>query len=148
MVLGTLFQPHREKGNTRTYPGHRNHSDGSEQARAQEVAAKVCKAAQPRGAHCSLAVPSCSSLWQRGARVAEARQRSKSPPGFTYGQGAQGHWASHSMTQTLLLLCSAGLGNCLQPTPRDEVLIPVPCSQQKAHSAISIQISRPNHMTV
>lgn len=52
------------------------------------------------------------------------------------------------MTQTLLLLHSAGLGGYLQPVSRDGNLIPVACNQQKARSTISIQISGPNHKTV
>lgn len=148
MEPGTLFQPHREKGNTRVYSGHGDHFDGSEQACAQEAAANIPKAAQQRGLAICLQCPAAAASSSVVPGAAKAHQLSKPPPMLTYTQGIQGLQTSQSMVQTLLLLHSAGLGNRLQPMSRDGGLIPGPGNQQKAYSTISTQISRPNHMTV
>jgi len=143
---GTLFQLHRRE--TRMHPGHGHHFDGSEQTCAQEVAANILKAVQQRGLAICLPCPAAAASGSAVPRAAEAHRLSEPPPRLTYTQGIRGRQTSQSMAQTLLLLHSAGLGNRLQPMSSNGGLIPVPCNQKKAYSTISIQISRPNHMTV
>lgn len=146
--LGTLFQPHREKRNTCMYSGHGDHFDGSQQACVQEVAANIPEAVQQQGLAICLQCPAAAASGSAVSGAAKAHQLSKPPPRLTYTQGIQVLQTSQTMAQNLLLLHSAGLGNHLQPMSRDGGLTPVPCNHQKAYSTISIQISRPNHMTV